>query len=58
MAEYTLIYKIEVTADSPQEAALEGEATLKELWDRPHFTVIDSEGNETEIDLSEEIVEE
>lgn len=49
--EFVVVYKINIDATSPLEAALLAEKYMKELIYRPHFYVIDENNNSVSIDL-------
>ena len=49
--EFTVEYKIQVTADNPVDAALEVEEIMLHPDFRPFLTVISSDGIKTNIDL-------
>jgi len=56
--EYLVVYKIDVDADNPKEAALQAEKLMKEGFYRPHFQITDSNGVMTDVNLDQELVEE
>lgn len=56
--EYKVVYRTEVSANSPKEAALEVEKVIRDPVERPHFEITDEQGVMTNIDLDQEPVKE
>ena len=59
MTIYKVVYEIEVDAETPEEAALQVEETLKNMNHRPYFEVTDLDTSiVTKVDLDAEPVSE
>jgi len=58
MANYEVIYRVEVNATDPKNAALYIEGILKHPIYRPSLEVIDKDGNKTNFDLEDEDIDE
>ena len=54
MEKFEVIYRIDITAENPEEAALEAEDILDNRMFRPFFEITDSKGKKTGIDLEKE----
>jgi len=57
MAEYKVIYVINVDADTPKEAALQTEQILKDMSYRPYLSVQCPSGKIVNVDLEKEDVQ-